>query len=234
MPESFQVRCSNSTRPLLDALLPGFEREFAVEVELIVDSSKNALARIEAGEPGDLAILQDAAIDKLVAASILDSRVCRPFANALIGLAVRKGGPKPSIDSVETFTRALLDAPSIAHTEFGPSGRYFPELVERLGIASQMKQKTVTRPGGYIGRVVAAGEAQMAFQQMSELLAVPGLEILGPIPPEVQRGIVTKAAMFTSCRQQKLATELLAFFARPEHETTFQAAGLEKLIDSKQ
>jgi molybdate transport system substrate-binding protein len=225
------LRTSNSSRPVLDLLLPAFERNSGHKVTLILDTAKNSLARIEAGERADVAVLLGKNIDKLAGMNILIPASRQPFSRSIIGMAVLKGAAKPDISTVEAFKRTLLNAQSIAHTVHGPSGAYFPELMQRLGIADEIKPKAVTRPGGYIGVVVAAGEAQMAFQQIVELMAVPGLDVIGPIPPEVQFNFDSKAAIFAESKNQAAARELLAFFARAEHASTFTAAGLEQLFD---
>lgn len=223
------LRTSNSARPVLDLLLPAFETESGHTVELILDTAKNSLARIEAGERGDAAVLLGTSIDKLAAQGILDAASAQPFARSIIGMAVLKGAPRPDISTVDAFKRTLLEAKSIAHTVHGPSGAYFPGLMERLGIADQIRPKEVTRPGGYIGVVVTAGEAEMAFQQIVELMAVPGLDVIGPIPPELQFNFDSKAAIFAASKNQAAARELLAFFARTENVSRFREAGLEQL-----
>jgi molybdate transport system substrate-binding protein len=223
------LRTSNSTRAVLDRLLPGFEKEFGHTVELILDTARNSLARIEAGERADVAVLLDKNIGKLADLKILDGESRQPFCRSHIGMAVLKGAPKPDISTVEAFTRTLLECQSVAHTEFGPSGAYFPELMQRLGIAGKIKPKEVTRPGGYIGVVVAAGEAQLCFQQICELLAVPGIEVIGPIPDELQFDFDTQVAIFASSTRQGAARELLAYLARPTHAATFRRAGLSRL-----
>ena len=223
------LRTSNSTRPVLDLLLPGFERASGHKVELVLDTAKNSLARIEAGERADVAVLLGKNIDKLADLKILAPESRQPFCRSNIGMAVLKGAPKPDISTVEAFKRTLLECQSVAHTEFGPSGAYFPGLMERLGIAAQIKPKEVTRPGGYIGVVVAAGEAQLCFQQICELLAVPGIDVIGPIPDELQFNFDTQAAIFEESKQQAAARELLAYFARPSHAATFKQAGLIQL-----
>ena len=223
------LRTSNSTRPVLDLLVPEFERSTGHKVTLILDTAKNSLARIRAGERADAAVLLGTSVDELTAMGVLDKKSTQPFARSTIGIGVLKGAPKPDISTVEAFKRTLLDAKSIAHTVHGPSGAYFPGLIERLGIADQVKPKTVTRPGGYIGVVVIAGEAEMAFQQICELLAVPGIEVVGPIPKEIQDNFDSKAAIFAESKNQAAARELLAFFARREHAAKFTAAGLEQL-----
>lgn len=223
------LRTSNSTRPVLDLLLPAFEKDSGHKVELILDTAKNSLARIEAGERADAAVLLGKNIDKLAGLEILLSESRQPFCRSNIGMAVLKGAKKPDISTVETFKRTLLECQSVAYTEFGPSGAYFPGLMERLGIAAQIKPKEVTRPGGYIGVVVAAGEAQLCFQQICELLAVPGIDVIGPIPDELQFNFDTQAAIFEESKQQAAARELLAYFARPSHAATFKQAGLIQL-----
>ena len=221
------VRTSNSTRPVLELMLPLFEQETGIAIELIVLSSKVARERIEAGERGDVAILQDVAIDALTASGILDISSAQNFADSPIGLGCLDGQPKPDISTLKRFAQVLLGCQSIAHTQFGPSGRYFPELAREMGIADEMHAKAVTRPGGYIGRVVVEGAAELAFQQICELIAVPGITVIGPIPGEVQRNIVSKAAAFSESAMRKAAQSLLDFIARTEHAAIFQQTGLE-------
>jgi len=224
------LRTSNSTRPVLDMLLPEFERASGHKITLVLDTMKNSLARIKAGERGDVAVLLGTSVDTLVEMDILTAASRRPFARSTIGMAVLKGAPKPDISTVQAFKRTLLNAKSIAHTVYGPSGAYFPGLIERLGIADQVKPKTVTRPGGYIAGVVASGEAEIAFQQICELLAVPGVDIVGPIPEEIQYNFDSKAAIFAESKNQAAGQELLDYFARPANAATFAAAGLGQLL----
>lgn len=223
------LRTSNSTRPVLDMLLPDFERATGHKVTLILDSAKNALARIKAGERADVAVLLGKSIDELAGMGILEAGSCRPFARSTIGIGVLQGAPRPDISTVDAFKRALRNAKSIAHTVHGPSGAYFPGLIERLGIADQVKPKTVTRPGGYIGVVVTAGEAEMAFQQICELVAVPGIDVVGPIPEEIQHHFDSKAGIFAESANQAAASQLLAFLTQPQHAAAFRKAGLEQL-----
>jgi len=229
MPTEITLRTSNSTRPVLDLLLPEFERASGYKVTLNLDTAKNSLARIKAGERADAAVLLGTSVDELAAMGVLLKESRLPFARSTIGIGILKGAPKPDISTVDAFKRTLLNAKSIAHTVHGPSGAYFPGLIERLGIAEQVKPKIVTRPGGYIGVVVTAGEAEMCFQQICELLAVPGLEVVGPIPEEIQYNFDSKAAIFAESKNLAAARELLAFFARKENASKFTAAGLEQL-----
>ncbi len=223
------LRTSNSTRPVLDMLLPEFERATGHQITLILNTAKNSLARIIAGERADVAVLLGTSVDTLAEMGILTAASRQPFARSSIGMAVLRGAPKPDISTVDAFRQTLLNAKSVAHTVHGPSGACFPGLLERLGIAEQVKPKTVTRPGGYIGVVVTAGEAEMAFQQICELLAVPGLDVVGPIPAAIQCYFDSSAAIFSASKNQAAARELLNFLARAENAATFKAAGLEQL-----
>ena len=223
------LRTSNSTRPVLDMLLPEFERTTGHRGTRILDTAKNSLARIKAGERADVAVLLSTSIDELAGMGVLINTSSQPFARSTIGIGVLHGAPKPDISTVDAFKRTLLNAKSIAHTVHGPSGAYFPGLIERLGIAAQLKPKTVTRPGGYIGVVVTAGEAELAFQQICELLAVPGIDVVGPIPQEIQYNFDSKAAIFAESKNLDAARALLRYFARVEHAAKFIEAGLEQL-----
>ena len=224
-----QVLTSHSSFPVLDALAPVFERASGRRYSVLHDSARTMLARIREGARADAVVLGTPAIDELDRLGIVAGGSRRPFARARVGVAVRAGARKPDIGTVEAFRRALLEARSIAHTVHGASGLYVPVLLERLGIAEQMKPKTVTRPGGYIAGVVASGEAELAIQQIVELLAVPGVELVGPLPEEIQKVFETSAAVFTDCAQPRAAEELIRFLLSPGVESVFREKGLEQI-----
>jgi molybdate transport system substrate-binding protein len=223
-----QILTSNSSRSILDALAPAFERASGRRYSMRFDSAKKMLTRIESGETGDVVILEAAVVRKLEQAGTVAAGSPRLFARSRVGVAVRAGAPRPDMSSVEAFKRAMLGARSIAHTVHGASGMYVPVLLERLGIAEQMKPKTVTRPGGYIGGVVASGEAEIAVQQIVELLAVPGIDLVGPLPDEIQKVFESAAGIFTASTQRPAAEDVLRFFATPAHAGLFQKVGLEQ------
>ena len=219
---------SNATRSLLDALGPPFEAASGYRLEIESDSAKTMLSRIEAGERADVAVLNSPHVDRLVELRILDAETRRDFARSKIGVAVRRGEPHPDVSSVEALTRTLLEARAIAHTVHGASGMYVPELLRRLGIADAVAAKIVTRPGGLIAGVVAAGEADVAIQQISELLAVPGIDVVGPLPDAVQKTLESAAALFSESAQRDAGVRLLEFFRSPEASAVFGAKGLER------
>lgn len=228
-PSAIKVLTSHSSFSVLDALAPAFEQAAGQEVAIEADSAKTMLARIKGGETGDVLVIGKSAADELAQLGIVVFGSRRPFARARVGVAVRAGAPRPDISSVEAFKHSMLAAKSIAHTVNGASGMYVPVLMERLGIAENMKSKTVTRPGGYIARVVAAGEAEIAIQQIVELLAVPGVDLVGPLPDGIQKVFETTAAVFTASKQSAAAQALLQFLLAPSRAGVFSEKGLEQV-----
>lgn len=224
-----KILTSNSTLTVLDALIPAYEKSTGNRVSVTADPAKTMVARIKAGESGDAIVLGAGAVKELADAGIIAPASRRAFARAIVGVGVNKGTPHPDISSVDALRKSLLAAKSIAHTVHGASGMYIPSLLEKLGIAEQMKAKTVTRPGGYIGTVVVAGEAEIALQQIPELLAVPGLEVVGPLPVEVQKVLETSTGIFADSKNPVVAQAMIDFFAAPMHAALFSSKGLEQV-----
>lgn len=223
-----KILTSNSTRTVLDALIPAYEKTSGNTVTIIADSAKAMVAKIKSGETGDVVILGSGALKELADAGFVADASRRPFARAVVGVGVARGTPHPDISGVDALRRSLLAAKSIAHTVHGASGMYIPLLLDKLGITGEMKAKTVTRPGGYIGTVVVAGEAEIALQQIPELLAVDGLELVGPLPDAVQKTFETSAGIVAASKHADAALAMLDFFAAPEHAALFAGKGLEQ------
>lgn len=222
-----KILTSNSTRPVLDALIPAYTKATGNTVAISADSAKAMVARIRGGETGDVLVLGNGAVKELAEAGFINGASRRGFARAVVGVGVRSGTPHPDIRSVESFRKALLAARAIAHTVHGASGMYIPTLLEKLGISEQMKGRIVNRPGGYIGEVVVAGEADIALQQIPELLAVPGLDCVGPVPDAVQKSFETAIAVFATSAQAKVAHAMIDFFSNPANTPLFREKGLE-------
>lgn len=225
---SITILTSNSSRTLLDGLASRCAETTTHPYTVRFDSAKGMLERIKAGETGDIVILGTGMMTELAELGIVRPDSRRPFARSRVGVAVRSGAPRPDISSVEAFKRAMLNARSIAHTVHGASGMYVPVLFERLGITGQVTSKIVTRPGGYIATVVASGEAELAVQQIVELLAVPGVDLVGPLPDEIQKVFQTDAGIFSASKQPELAEACLRFLSSPEAAPVFTRVGLEQ------
>lgn len=209
-----RVLCTNGLKTVMLDLAPEFERAIGTKAVITWGSANGLLQELEAGAGGDLAILTAEAIDGLIKEGkvVAGSRV--DLARSGIGVAVRKGAPKPDIGSSDALRRALLAAKSVAHSKTGMSGIYFPTVLARLGIADEMKPKIVTpEPGTPVGEVVAKGGAEIGVQQISELLPVAGIEIVGPLPAALQRITIFSAGVLTAAKEPEAARALVQFVA---------------------
>ena len=187
-------------------------------------------SRLERGEAVDVVIVADDALEQLIKDGrvIAGSRV--DLARSSIGMAVRAGAPKPDISSVDALKRTLLQAKSIAYSA-SVSGLYLStELFQRLGIADQVMRKSRRIDRERVGAVVARGEAEIGFQQISELLPEPGIDYVGPLPPEVQRVTVYSAGVAAASRNAIAARALIRFLASSAAAKTVAKSGLEPIV----
>jgi molybdate transport system substrate-binding protein len=222
-----KILCSNGVKAVMLEILPACEHKSGTKIDTVWGSTLGLQKDIQAGADGDLAMLTAQVIDGLISAgkAAPGSRV--DLARSGIGIAVRKGTPKPDIASPEALKRALLAARSVSHSKTGQSGIYFPTVLARLGISDAMQSKLVVPEGGTpIGEVVARGEAEIGIQQISELLPVPGIEIVGPLPQPLQKITIFSAGVLATAQNQNRAKELLAFIAQASRPL-LQAKGLE-------
>ena len=187
------------------------------------------LNRIRSGEAGDLAILTAQAVDQLIDEGLLASGSRRDIALSSVGVAVRAGAPKPEIGSVEAFRSTLLKAESIAYSRIGASGVFFADLIQRLGIAEEVNAKARIIPSGFTAELVASGEAELAVQQVSELLAVSGIEVVGRLPSEIQSVTTFSAGLFPGSAHPEEAMRFAAMLSSRESTPILQASGLDPL-----
>jgi molybdate transport system substrate-binding protein len=220
------------TAPYL-ALSPQFERDAKSKIVTLTTTmgvgADSIPSRIERGEPVDVIIVASASLDELIRAGrvIAESKV--DLARSSIGMAVRAGAPKPDIRTVEAFKLALLQAKSIAYSP-SVSGIYFVnELLPRLGIADQVLPKSQRFDGVRIGAVVARGDAEIGFQQISELLPIPGIDYVGPLPAEIQLTTVFSAGVAAKAPNPDGARALIRFLASPANADLLRRSGLEPM-----
>ncbi len=186
-------------------------------------------SRLQRGEPVDVVIVADAALVELIKGGMILAESRTPLARSAIGMAVRAGTPKPDISSVDALKRTLLQAKSIAYSA-SVSGRYLTtELFQHLGIADQIMRKSRRIEGERVGAVVARGEAEIAFQQVSELLPEPGIDYVGPLPPEVQKVSVFSAGVTVGARDVDAAHALIRFLASPDAAHAITKSGMEPI-----
>jgi molybdate transport system substrate-binding protein len=215
-------------------LIPQFERATQNKVVTAyglgsTGNSPNSIpGRLQLGEPVDVVILAGPALGELIKQGkvLPDSRV--DLVRSSIGMAVRAGAPKPDIGSVDALRRTLLEAKSIAYSS-SVSGLYLAtELFQRLGIADRILGKS-KKIEGMVGAAVARGDAEIGFQQISELLPVPGIDFVGPLPSEVQRVSVFTAGIVVGAREPDAARALIKFLASPSAVPAITKSGLEPI-----
>jgi len=219
--------CTNALAAALRELIPAFERESGQQVAVSYKSTNQIIDLVKGGEAADLLIAGRAAIEELAAAGKIGGETRVDLASSRIGVCVKAGAPKPDISTVEAFKRALLAAKSVAHTRTGQSGSYFAALIDRLGIGDQVRAKAKVSAGGIIGEFVARGEAELGIQQISEVLAVPGVELAGPLPAEIQKATVFSAAICAGAKIPETARALIAYLASPSARQVMRTRGLD-------
>ncbi|TCZ66648.1 substrate-binding domain-containing protein [Roseicella aquatilis] len=199
--------------------------EGAPAVEIRFDPTARLVAAIEAGERADIAILTAEGIEAQVEAGVLDGGGRVDLCRSSIGVAVRAGAPHPDIATPAAFRAALLAAPSLAYSRAGASGIVFAGLIERLGIAAEVRAKAIVIPQGFTAELAARGEVALAIQQVSELLAVPGIEVVGALPEPLNVRAVFSAAPFAGADAR--ARACLGWLAAGLTPAVLRAAGLE-------
>jgi molybdate transport system substrate-binding protein len=223
-----KVMSSGGLKAVIGGIADAFARASGRKLTPVFGPPAAIKARIENGEAVDVAVLTAPLIDALVGQGKLAAAT--ELARSGLGIAVRAGAPKPDIGSVEAFRRTLLAAKSIVATDpaaGGASGIHFAKVIEQLGIADAVKAKTRLNSGSYNAEFVARGEAELAIQQISEILPVKGAELVGPLPAGVQVTTVFKAAIGTSAGEPAAAQELIAFLKSPEGAQVIAATGME-------
>ena len=225
---SLQVLASTGQKAVLPHLVPRFEQAGGCTVAVTYGSADAAMARIGRGESADMYIGNAAVMDELVKRQKILPGSRRELARGSIGVAVRSGAPRPDIGSAEAFRRAMLEAKSIAYASIGASGVHFARLAEQLGIASQVQAKALTEPDGLIGHLVVEGKADLVVQHLSELKAVSGLDIVGPLPPGLQKEIIINIGIAADTRQKEGAQALLDFLVGPQATPVFEANGYSR------
>jgi len=218
-------------------LVPEFERTTHQKVVTSYGASMGTASdsipmRLGRGEPADVVILARPALDELVKQGkvLPESRV--DLVRSSIGIAVRAGARKPPIGTVEELKRALLEAKSIAYSDSASGAYLSSELFPRLGIAEQVASKCQRIKTMSVGAVVARGDAEIGFQQISELLPVPGIDYVGPLPPEVQKTTIFSAGVAAGSKNADAAKALIKFLVSPAAIPAITKSGLEPVTAS--
>lgn len=229
-----KVMTSGGFTAAYNELTPQFERATGHKVETAYGASQGGApdsipSRLARGEPADIVILAAPALDDLVKKGhvVPGSRV--DLVRSTIGMAVRVGAPKPDISTVEALKRTLLEAKSIAYSA-SASGVYLStEMFPKLGIADQIRGKAKRIESERVGSVVARGDAQIGFQQVSELLPIAGIDYVGPLPPEVQKVTIFSAGVAAGSKEPDAARALIKYLSSSAAAPTIAKTGLEPI-----
>jgi molybdate transport system substrate-binding protein len=224
-----RVLTAGAMKEAILAVVPDFERATGHKVVLDNDTAGALSRRIEGGEAVDFAVITIPVIDRLIGkGKLAPGRT--DLANVGIGVAVKTGASLPDISSVDAFKRLLLAAKTVGQVDpasGGTSGIYLAGLYERLGIADQIKPKLVFVHGGTSATLVAKGEAEIAVQQISEIIAVPGVTFVGPLPKEIQNITTYSAALGANAKEPEAAKALIARLRGEEATAALRLRGME-------
>jgi molybdate transport system substrate-binding protein len=209
-------------------LVPQFEKASGHKVTTIFTGTLDVQKRIAAGEAYDLIIMAGPAIDDFIKSGTIVPGSRTDIARSGVGVAVRAGAPKPDISSTQAVKKTLLAAKSIGYST-GPSGVYVTGLFQRLGVADEIKGKLKQTPTGiFVGSIVANGEAEIGFQQVSELSHFPGVDFVGPLPADIQQITVFSSGIQVGAKQVDAANAWVKFLTAPAAAPAFTSRGLSQ------
>jgi molybdate transport system substrate-binding protein len=225
-----KVLTAGAFKQVLLALVPDFERATGHKVTVQSDTVGALTKRIAGGEVFDLAVLTPKAVDDLAKEAKFVAGSRANLARVGVGVVVKDGTPKPDISSVAAFKQALLAAKSVAYIDpaaGGSSGIYVAGLLDKLGIAGEVKPKAKLIPGGAVAEHVAKGEAELGIHQISEILPVKGVTLVGPLPAEIQNYTVYAAGIGAHAKESDAAKALLKTLTSPAAAEVLKSKGME-------
>jgi molybdate transport system substrate-binding protein len=222
-----RVLSGNGAKAAVRELCTQFERATGNTIKLHFEVNSDLKKKIEAGEAFDVAVLNPPVIDALIKDGRLVAGSRADIGRSGLGLAVRKGAPKPDISSAEAFKRTLLAAKAVAYPGKGASGLYFVSLLDRLGIKAEMQSKLKPMAAEDTVEVVARGEADMVVVVATRITGVPGVDLVGPIPEDLQTKIGFAAGLSASAKERDAAQALIRFLSAPAAAPILRANGVD-------
>jgi molybdate transport system substrate-binding protein len=225
-----KVLSANGMRVVMEDLGPKFERATGHKLAITVAALGAIVKRVQDGETADVVIIPQQGVDSLVKDGKAVAGDVTVIARSGIGVVVRKGAPKPDISSPEALKRTLLAAKSISYAnpaEGGAGGIHFAKVLDRLGIANEMKSKTVFPKTGLSALLVANGEAEIGVTQIQDVISRAGVDLVGPLPGDLQETIVFAAAIMAGAKNSEASKALVDFLRTPEAAAVIKTKGLE-------
>jgi molybdate transport system substrate-binding protein len=225
-----KVLTAGAFKQVLLVLVPDFEKQTGHKVILENDTVGALTKRIEGGEAFDLAVLTPAAVNDLSTKGKFVAGSRTNLGRVGVGVVVKEGAPKPDISSVDAFKKTLLAAKSVAYIDpaaGGSSGIYVAGLLDKLGIAADVKPKAKLIPGGAVAEHIARGEAEIGIHQISEILPVKGITLVGPLPADIQNYTVYAAGLGANGKESEAAKALLKTLSGPAAADVLKSKGME-------
>ena len=223
-----RVLCSNGVRAAVEEVLPQAEKAVGHKIAIQFSSSASLKQRIDAGETFDAVILTPDLIDDLIKQGKVAAGSSTSLARAGIGVGIRSGTPKPDISNAKAMKQALLQVKSVTYTKNGASRTHIEKMYERLGITKEMAPKVVLQDmPGRAERVVAEGGADMVITLVSEILPTPGVQLVGPLPGDLQNYISFAGGVGSKAMDAAASKALLTFLSSPAVAAAYKAKGME-------
>jgi molybdate transport system substrate-binding protein len=227
MDNSVRVLSTLALKGAVGDLAGRYQAESGARIDADFAPTLALLDRLRGGERADIVILTREGLDELVRENSVVADSCVDLARSYVGLAVKAGAARPAIATEAALRATLLDARAVAYSRIGASGILFAQLIERLGIASDINARAVIIPQGFTAERLVTGEADLAVQQISELKQVAGIDVVGPIPRELQTPAVFSAGRMAAAKSVEQSDRLLRYLASPEVAPVLREAGLE-------
>ena len=205
---------------------PKFEADTGLQLAIDWRPTAAIMRSIEEGKRADVIIAINDSMDRLVQTGVVKADTRVSLADSVLGVGVRKDAPRPDVSTVDAFKQAMVNARAVAYSKAGASGIYFSQLIDRLGIAETVNARAVVIPMGFTAEKVASGEADVAIQQISELMSVDGIDIAGPFPAELQTISTFDAAIFADAKNPEGAAAFLAALTSPAAAKAYADGGL--------
>jgi molybdate transport system substrate-binding protein len=225
---TLRLMCALVVREAFDrTIVPAYESESGYRTVIEWTPTTVIMNKIAEGERADAVVLIRDSMDKLVEQGLVDPATRIEVVDSRVGIAVPKGALHPDISTAEAFTSALLNARSVAYSKAGASGIYFEAMMARLGITEAINARATVIPAGFTAEKLTTGEADIAVQQLSELLVVPGIEIVGPFPDALQNVTHFSAAIMRDAVNREGAEHFLAMLTEERAVAAYRASGLE-------
>lgn len=227
--DTVKVLSTGAFKQVVLAMAPAYESRTGHTLQIVTDTAGGVARRVADGESFDVVVLPPAAMQPFAQSGKVLPDSVRPLAKVGIGVAVKAGAPKPAIGTVEEFKHALIDVRRVAYIDpasGGSSGIYLDGLYQRLGIADVVRAKAVLVPGGLAAERLASGEADLALQQVSEILPVAGVDLVGLLPPAIQNYTTYAGAVGTASPRQPAAAEFLKSLTSAEGLQMLRSKGM--------